>query len=61
MLIDAASAYTRAFAAALERARDDETIGSFWAIAYTGHSGATQVTWPNGNSESTPTAPAGVA
>ena len=59
MLIDATSAYTRAFAAALERARDDETIGSFWSVAYTGHSGGTSVTWPNGNSESTPTAPAG--
>lgn len=59
LLIDPASAYARNAAAALERGIDDEIIGCLWANAYTGHAGSTVVTWPNGNSESSPTAPAG--
>lgn len=59
LLIDPASAYARNAAMAMNRAIDDEIIGAFYATAYTGHSGSTQVTWPNGNNESTPTTPAG--
>ena len=59
LLIDPASAYARNAAMAMNRAYDDEIIGSMWAAAYTGHSGGTTVTWPNGNAESTPTTPAG--
>jgi hypothetical protein len=59
LLIDPASAYARNAAMAMRRAIDDEVIGAFYATAYTGHSGSTQVTWPNGNNESTPTTPAG--
>lgn len=59
LLIDPSSSYTQNIAAALRRGQDDEIIGAFFGTAYTGHSGATAVTWPNGNSESSPTAPAG--
>lgn len=59
LLIDPVSTYAQAGAATLERGKDDEIIGCMWATAYTGHSGSTAVTWPNGNSESAPTAPAG--
>lgn len=59
MLVDPTNSYTNSAAAALERGKDDEIIAAFFATAYTGHTGSTSVTWPNGNSESTPTAPAG--
>ncbi len=59
LLIDPASTYARNAAMAMSRAQDDEIIQAMWAVAYTGHSGSTTVTWPNGNAESTPTAPAG--
>ncbi len=59
LLIDPESTYANIAAYAMERAIDDEVIGAFFSVAYTGHSGGTAVTWPNGNSESTPTAPAG--
>lgn len=59
LLIDPASSYAINAGAAMNRAFDDEIIGALWATAYTGHAGATQVSWPNGNSESTPTAPGG--
>jgi len=59
MLIDPASKYTINIANALRRGQDDEVINAFFATAYTGHTGATAITWPNGNSESSPTAPAG--
>jgi hypothetical protein len=59
LLIDPASEYAIAAAAALNRGVDDEIIAAFFAIAYTGHAGATSVTWPNGNAESVPTTPAG--
>jgi hypothetical protein len=59
LLIDPTSAYARAAAMAMGRGYDDEIIGALWATAYTGHTGSTAVTWPNGNSESTPAAPAG--
>ena len=59
LLIDPASTYARNAAMAMSRAQDDEIIASMWATAYTGHSGSTSVTWPNGNAESTPTTPAG--
>lgn len=59
LLIDPASAYARNAAFAMRRAVDDVIIASFFGAAYTGHTGSTQITWPNGNSESSPTAPAG--
>lgn len=59
LLIDPASSYAQAGAMAMRRAYDDEVIAAAFATAYTGHSGSTQVTWPNGNSESAPTAPGG--
>lgn len=59
LLIDPTSAYGRNAAFAMNRAIDDEIIGAFFATAFTGHSGSTSVTWPNGNAESTPTTPAG--
>lgn len=59
LLIDPTSTYARTSAFAMNRAMDDEVIGSLFATAFTGHSGSTQVTWPNGNAESSPTTPAG--
>ena len=59
LLIDPESSYANAAAYALERSVDDEIISCLWGTAYTGHAGATAVAWPNGNSESSPTAPAG--
>lgn len=59
LLIDPASEYTKAGSAAMRRSQDDEIIGAFFSTAYSGHAGGTALTWPNGNSESTPTAPAG--
>ncbi len=59
LLIDPASTYARNAAMAMSRAQDDEIINAFFGTAYTGHSGSTALTWPNGNSESTPTAPPG--
>jgi hypothetical protein len=44
---------------AMVRGQDDEIIAAFFGPAYTGHSGGTVLTWPNGNSESAPTAPPG--
>lgn len=60
LLIDPESAYARNAAFAMNRADDDEIIGAFFATAFTGHSGSTSVTWPNGNAESVPTQPAGL-
>lgn len=59
LLIDPTSEYTTALSAAMRRSQDDEIIGAFFGTAYSGHAGATSLTWPNGNSEGTPTAPAG--
>ena len=59
LLIDPASSYARNAGFAMKRGQDDEIIGGFFATAYTGHSGSTAVTWPNGNSESTPSQPGG--
>lgn len=59
LLIDPASEYTQALSSAMRRSQDDEVIGAFFSTAYSGHAGATALTWPNGNSESAPTAPAG--
>ena len=60
LLIDPTSAYAINAASAMGRGFDDEIIASFFATAYTGHAGATSVTWPNGNAESSPTQPAGL-
>jgi hypothetical protein len=59
LLIDPTSTYARTGAMAMNRGQDDEVIGAFFGTAYTGHSGGTVLTWPNGNSESAPTAPPG--
>lgn len=59
LLIDPDSNYAKAIAMALRRGQDDEVIGALFATAYTGHTGSTAVAWPNGNNESSPTAPAG--
>jgi len=58
-LIDPESAYTRNAGMAMRRAKDDEIIGAFFATAYTGVSGSTSVTWPNGDGESSPSQPSG--
>lgn len=48
MLADPGSYYVEAFAAAAGRAMDDEIVRAFFATAYTGKTGATQVIWPSG-------------
>ena len=40
-------------------ANGPEIVAAFFGVAYTGHSGSTAVTWPNGNAESVPTQPGG--
>lgn len=59
LLIDPASTYAQNGAFAMERAFDDEALAAIFGVAYSGHAGATALTWPNGNSESSPTQPAG--
>lgn len=59
LLIDPTSAYAKNAAYAMERAIDDELIAAAFGTAYAGHAGSTTITWPNGDSESTPTQPAG--
>ena len=59
ILIDPESAYVKAGGDAMRRGQDDEVIQAFFGTAYTGHSGSTVVTWPNGNNESQPPAPGG--
>ena len=59
LLIDPTSNYTKNLSAAQRRAQDDEVIAAAFSTAYTGHDGSTAITWPNGNSESSPTTPAG--
>jgi hypothetical protein len=59
LLIDPVSTYAQNAAAAMNRSKDDEIINAFFATAYTGHTGSTTVTWPNGDAESSPTTPAG--
>ncbi len=59
LLIDPESAYARNASYAMVRSFDDEIIAAYFGTAYTGHSGSTAVTWPNGNSETTPAQPGG--
>jgi hypothetical protein len=59
LLIDPASNYAIAGAAAMRRAYDDETVAAAFGTAYAGHNGSTALTWPNGDSESSPTSQAG--
>jgi len=59
LLIDPTSTYAKTGAMAMNRGQDDEVIAAFFGTAYTGHSGGTVLTWPNGNSESVPTQPGG--
>jgi hypothetical protein len=59
LLIDPTSAYSLNAGYAMNRGVDDELIASFFANAYAGHSGSTVVTWPAGDTESTPAQPAG--
>lgn len=59
MLSDPTSPYALTAASAMERAKDDELLAAFFGTAFAGHAGGTSLTWPNGNSESAPTQPAG--
>lgn len=59
MLIDPTAAYVTNAGFAMARAPDDEFLAAIFGTAYSGHSGTTALTWPNGNSESTPTQAAG--
>jgi hypothetical protein len=59
LLIDPTSTYAMNAAMAMNRGVDDEIQAAYFGNAYTGHTGQTVVTWPNGNSESTPTQPGG--
>lgn len=59
LIIDPESNYTRNAAFAMQRGFDDETIAAFFGTAFVGHSGSTALTWPNGNSETTPAQAAG--
>jgi hypothetical protein len=59
LLIDPASTYAQNAAFAMQRGFDDEAIAAGFGVAYAGHAGATALTWPNGNTESTPAQPAG--
>lgn len=59
LLIDPTSAYSQNAAAAMNRKWDSRLLVAMWGTAYTGHTGSTAVTWPNGDNESSPTAPAG--
>jgi len=59
LLQDPASNYSQNAGFAMARADDDELIAAFFGTAYAGHTGSTALTWPNGNSESTPSQPAG--
>lgn len=59
LLVNLDSPYVQLAGMSLGRAHDDEIIGAFFGTAFVGHAGATSLTWPNGNSESTPAQPAG--
>lgn len=59
MLNDPTSSYAMNAGFAMARAYDDEFVSAIFGTAYAGHAGATALTWPNGNSESTPAQPAG--
>lgn len=59
LLIDPESQYSIDASRALGRSFDDEIVAAGFGTAYAGHSGSTALTWPNGNSESTPSQPAG--
>lgn len=59
LLIDPTSTYARNAAMAINRRIDSRIISAMWGTAYTGHSGGTALTWPNGNNESLPAAPGG--
>lgn len=49
LLTDPTSSYAKAGNAAMNRIIDDVVIGAFFATAYTGGDGTTQVTFPSGN------------
>lgn len=59
LLIEPESSYTKNASYAMGRAYDDEIISAFFGTAFVGHSGSTSLTWPNGNSETSPAQPAG--
>lgn len=59
LLIDPDSAYTKNASYAMGRGFDDEWIAAAFGTAYAGHSGSIALTWPNGNSELTPSQPGG--
>lgn len=53
-LTDPESNYAKAGGMAMRRGQDDEIVAAFFSTAYAGHSGSTALTWPNGNSETSP-------
>lgn len=59
LLIDPTSAYAKNAGYAMERAYDDELIAAAFGTAFAGHAGSISITWPNGDSESSPSQPAG--
>ena len=59
LIIDPTSNYANAAAMSLGRAIDDEILSAMFGVAYTGHAGGTSISWPAGNSESTPTTAGG--
>jgi hypothetical protein len=59
LLIDPASSYAQAGAAALNRKIDSVIIAAFFGTAYTGKNGTVANTWPNGNAETSPAQAAG--
>lgn len=59
LIIDPDGNYAMSANMALRRGVDDELIAAAFGTAYAGHSGSTALTWPNGNSETTPAQPGG--
>lgn len=59
LLVDPESQYTTNASSAMGRGFDDEIIAAFFGTAYAGHTGSIAITWPNGNTESTPAQPGG--
>lgn len=59
MLTDPTSTYAMNAGFAMARSYDDEGFAAVFGAAFAGHAGGTALTWPNGNSESTPSQPGG--
>jgi hypothetical protein len=59
LLIEPEGVYSQNASYAMSRAYDDEGNAAAFGTAYSGHTGSTALAWPNGNSETTPSQPAG--